>query len=200
MPGDGQSDSCREDERGEWADDGDDLEDARRDRDQEPVRLADRAQDDRGEDAHEGDQDQLSADEGAELLVDQRPGVAQLLAFRSRQHARDQVDRPVTFEDPVGADREREQDSDQHLDRLGADRQSGLYELIGGREMVQAPGELVQDSRLEPSVGGLLARLGGVQCGLHLIRHRRHDERQEERDEPEEREIVEQHAERPRYA
>ena len=125
MPGDGQADACREDERGERADHGDDLEDAvaiaTSSQYGSPTRRDDRARRRRDE----GDQDQLSADEGAELLVDQRPGVAQLLALRSGQHARDQVDCPVTFEDPVGADREREQDPDQHLDRLAPTDRAG---------------------------------------------------------------------------
>src|SRR5581483_12268939 len=93
------------------------------DPDQQPVRLADQTERDRGERAHERDQDQLTPHEGPELLVDERPRVPYGLALRARKQARDEIDGPVSLEDPVRRDREREQDPDEHLDGLLADRQ-----------------------------------------------------------------------------
>ncbi len=66
--------------------------------------------------------------------------------------------------------------------------------------MVQTPRERVQDFRLEAVVPGVLADLGGVECCLHLVGQGRHDEGEEEGDQREERQVVDEDADRSRYS
>jgi hypothetical protein len=80
LPGDGEADPDRHGAGRQRTDDGDDLDDPREDPEQQPERHSDHPESKREHRGDEGDQDQLAADEGAELGVDQVPGVANGLA------------------------------------------------------------------------------------------------------------------------
>ena len=158
MPGHRQSGADGEYQRGERADDGDDLEQRDAHPEQEPVGLADeeeRRRDDGGDDR---DQEQLAAHEGAELEVDQLPRVAHLLPLRPRNEARHEVDEAVALEDPVRRRREGEEDADEDLQRFFAGAQRRMDELADRGQMAESPLQPVEDLLLDARV---LRRRGG---------------------------------------
>ena len=152
MPGHGQAGTGSEHHRCRRPDDRDDLEDPGRDAEQEPVRLADEHERHRGQGANEGDHHDLAPDERAELLVDELPGVPQLLAPGAGHEAGHEIDRPVALEQPVGSGGQSEQDGDQDPHRLGAGRESGVDQLVGSREVMEAYLERIQDPVFDAAV------------------------------------------------
>ena len=74
-PGHREPDADRQSTRSQRAHDRDDLDDAREDSEQEPERHPDRPEREREHRPHEDDQEQLAANEGTQLRVDQVPGV-----------------------------------------------------------------------------------------------------------------------------
>src|SRR5205807_102823 len=101
----------------ERADDRDDLDDAGEDPDQEPVAEAVEPERKAEERRDERDQEELAADERAELEVDQIPGVADDLAPVARDEREDEPLRPLALEHPVGRNGEGEDDPDDDLER-----------------------------------------------------------------------------------
>ena len=99
------------------ADDRDDLEDPREDAEEQPVRLAVEPEREGEQRRDEHDQQELAADERAELLVDEHPRVAGDAPVAPRHERLHEADRPVALEDPVRGDGEREEDRDEHLER-----------------------------------------------------------------------------------
>ena len=165
-----QPDADRERAGDERPDHRHDLEHARERPDQQPVRQSDRPEAAREQDRDEADQNELSADEGAELLVDQHPGVAHdspVLARRKSLHERNRV---VAFEDPVGADCEHEEDADEHLERRLRHRERRMHQCASRGQPAQLFVDAREDVVLDPGrVRRLVVDVRRADRLLHLI-------------------------------
>ena len=100
--------------------------------------LVDRPERERQDGCNDCDQDQLAAHECSELEVDERPGIADQLAFRSWYQRAHEADRPVSLEDPVGGAREHEEDPDHDLERLQAKLDAWADEARRRRKLLQS--------------------------------------------------------------
>ena len=96
-------------------------------------------------------------------------------------------DRAVALEDPVGADREHEEDPDEDLERRLRHRERRVEELAPDgscRSRLSIPARISCLIPVECVASG-----GCVEADrlLHLVDRTRHDEPEEERDQPGER-------------
>ena len=71
------------------------------------------------------DHQQHPADVGAELRVDEEPGLVDDTPLRARDHREHDRLRALAVEDPVRRDREDEEDAYEDLDRLPAELECG---------------------------------------------------------------------------
>ena len=201
VPRDGRADGHRDRSRGERPDHGDDLDDPGEDADEQPVGQPDRPERKRQCRRDERDQQQLSADERAQLEVDQVPGVADDLALPARQRATARADRSVALEDPVRGGREGEEDADERLEHLEGHVDRGAQDR--GRvqplePVLERDEHLVADAcRVLRGALEVLRRRGDAVRAerlLHLVERARDDQPEEESDQPDEDGVVEQHS------
>ncbi len=192
----GQAREDRGDARDQRPDHRHDLDDAGQDAEQQPVRDADRPEGDREHRRDEGDHHELSADERAELRLDQVPGVAGdpfVLAF---DEAEDDRLRLLLLEDPVGRDGEGEEDPDEDLEGLPPVRHRRVDQPRALREALEAVLQADEDLVLDPV--RVLRRLRDVLRGRRnppdgrpdLIQRAGHDQPEQEGDDEEEGDIV----------
>ena len=123
------------------------------------------------------DQDQLAAHEGAELEVDQPPGLARLLPPAPRQQGEHDLLGTLPLEDPVGGAREQEEETDDHLDRLAGQLDPRIEKLGRRGEVVEPPLEADQEVALETARMARLLR--GSESGPPAARRGRSGPRRE---------------------
>ena len=134
------------------------LDEPRERADQQPVRLSVEPEGERQQHRDEHHEQELAAHEGAELHVDEHPRVARHPPVLARQHRLHERDRGVALEDPVGADREHEQDPDEDLEQRLRHGDRGVEEAPARRELPEPLVDRAQDLVPDPVrvVGGVV--------------------------------------------
>jgi hypothetical protein len=191
LPRLGEADSDSHGPGRERPDDRDDLDDAREDADQDPVRQADCPEGEREHRGHERDQEHLAADVGAELEVDQLPRVPDDLPMPAGNEPEHEALGALTLEDPVRRRREHEEDPDQDLEA-----EDGRIERVRDDvARLRQPVEPAVDRHERVVLPAGLAARGGrdavpADCCLHLVDRPRNDEPEQQADEAGERCVV----------
>ena len=132
---------------------------------EQPVREPERPEDEGEHDRDRGDQERLAAHVGAELGVDQVPGVPDALPLRPGEERADQILGPVALEDPVRGAREREEDPEPDLEHGQRDRDRRVDQLRAGGDVLEPPLEAGED--LVPDPRRLLRLLAELRPGAH---------------------------------
>src|SRR5215472_5652270 len=205
-PAHGQPRPDRHDAGGDRPDDRHELDETGEGPDQEPVGLAVEPEREGEQDRDDHDEEELPAHEGSELLVDQHPGVPRHPPLPARHHRLDERDRPVALEDPVGADGEHEQDSDEDLEQRLRHGHRGVEEACPRRELSQPLVDRAQDLVPEPVrvcrrlVERLLRGRHVADRVVDLSDRHRDDEVEEDRDRGEEAEVMDDDADGSRQS
>ena len=206
LPVDRQPDQhrCRGGEQG--TDYRHDLEEPCKRAEQQPVRQADQRERGGEDSTDERDHQELAANVGAELQVDQVPGLTHDQASASRDELEHELLGPVALEDPVRGGREDEEDRDEHLDGLRRDRDRRMDQRGSRRQLLEL--SLDADEEVVLDAGRVIRRLAKLarrrrhvsDGGRELIDRGRNRQPEQQPDRDAERGEVEKHADRARHA